>query len=263
MTYEGAISLCQTLAAASVQFPRVEKLFNAAAGSIVYAKESAERSPDSKINNNGRQALSNALSKLWDVGHILHGINMDPPQRIELIAFLNRAINSPEVNVEVDGADKVIGLRPRDDFYDGSCIHRSSHLILKNSEGFMLLQQRAFDKKWYPGLFTFAVSGTVGTESYEEAIVRETAEEIGLKIKEPVLAFKYLCMDDNMKSWSAIFVVETDETPVVDEREAESSTWMSEEAIKSKFVTEPDIFTPPFIQGMTQYFNRETADSLI
>ena len=90
-----------------------------------------------------------------------------------------------EQNIEVDKNDNQIGLRPRDDFYTGKYIHRSSHLILFNSKNEILLQHRAPTKKWYPNLFTYSVSGTVANESYEDCLGLHYRNSFGNIIQNP------------------------------------------------------------------------------
>ena len=115
-----------------------------------------------------------------------------------------------EMNYEVNKDDNVIGLRPRDDFYTGKYIHRSSHLILFNSKNEVLVQKRSPTKKWYPNLYTYSVSGTVAEESYDECIKKETEEEIGITVPGKYL-FKYPFFDELDKAYHAVFIGNSDE----------------------------------------------------
>ncbi len=159
-----------------------------------------------------------------------------------------------EYNIEVDYNDKGIGLRPREDFYTGKYIHRASHLILQNTKGEILLQKRARDKKWYPGLYTFSVSGTVGDESYEECIQKEMGEEIGIHIPVTKL-FTYPVFDDKMKSWNSVYLGYSNETITIDKREMDEVVWKSREAIVEDIQHHPRHYTPVFVKGIKMYFS--------
>lgn len=62
--------------------------------------------------------------------------------------------------------------------------HATVHIWIYNAEGQVLLQQRGFDKKTYPGYWDVSVAGHIGAgESVLEGAVREVAEEIGLTVQ--------------------------------------------------------------------------------
>ncbi len=159
-----------------------------------------------------------------------------------------------ELNIEVDKDDNQIGLRPRDDFYTGKYIHRASHLILFNSKNEILLQHRASTKEWYPSLITYSVTGTVANESYEDCIETEMREEIGISINVKRL-FTYHHFDATDKAWRCVFLGKSDDKIKPDKREIQRVIWMDADELKKDITKNPDIYTPPFIKGMTKYFN--------
>jgi len=58
-----------------------------------------------------------------------------------------------------------------------------AHVCIFNSEGEMLIQKRAKEKKYWPDLWDFSVGGCVSHgETPQEAISREAKEELGLDI---------------------------------------------------------------------------------
>lgn len=73
-------------------------------------------------------------------------------------------------------------------------IHRSAHvLVIHPDEGGLLLQKRSLQKDTSPGLWDVSVGGHVTFgQSYEEAVVRETHEELGLEVTREDLEFLYL-----------------------------------------------------------------------
>ena len=62
--------------------------------------------------------------------------------------------------------------------------HNTIHLWLYTAKGEILLQQRSHTKTIHPLLWDVSVAGHVDTgETFIEAAIRETKEEIGLKLK--------------------------------------------------------------------------------
>jgi isopentenyldiphosphate isomerase len=73
-------------------------------------------------------------------------------------------------------------------------IHRSVHvLVIHPVEGTLLLQKRSLEKDTSPGLWDISVGGHVTFgQSYEEAVVRETHEELGFAVTSEDLEYLYL-----------------------------------------------------------------------
>jgi len=66
--------------------------------------------------------------------------------------------------------------------HDEGIRHRDVHVWITNGEDF-LQQQRTWDKSIMPGAWDISVGGHVGAgESYLDAAVRETSEELGLEL---------------------------------------------------------------------------------
>jgi len=90
----------------------------------------------------------------------------------------------------VDENDNIIEYRERDD-RDEDTIYRVSSLWITDTEGKILLARRAFNKSHDPGKWGPAVAGTVEKgETYEENIIKEAEEELGLKNIKPVMGEK-------------------------------------------------------------------------
>jgi len=84
--------------------------------------------------------------------------------------------------IMVDRNDEVVGLKERNLVGVGD-IYRNSALWITNSNGDILIAQRAFTKKNDPGKWGPAVAGTIEEgESYDGNIIKEIFEEIGLKL---------------------------------------------------------------------------------
>ncbi len=162
--------------------------------------------------------------------------------------------------MEVDENNNKIGFRPKSDFHTGKFIHRSAHLILFNLKNEILLQKRTADKIWYPNLFTYSVSGTVADETYEECIQREMQEEIGISISVKRL-FNYKCFDEIDKAYHAVFVGRTDDEIKPDKSEIQKIKWLNADELKKDILENPDIYTPPLVEGMKIYFAKYYSET--
>jgi isopentenyldiphosphate isomerase len=71
-------------------------------------------------------------------------------------------------------------------------VHRAVHILVIDGEGCLLLQKRSRNKDTQPGKWDTSVGGHVSFgQSYEEAALRETAEELGLHIGGRDIEFLY------------------------------------------------------------------------
>ncbi|MFH1112142.1 MAG: NUDIX domain-containing protein [Patescibacteria group bacterium] len=81
----------------------------------------------------------------------------------------------------VDKNDNIIDYKYREEILPTD-IYRVSALWITNNKGDVLLAQRAFNKSHDPGKYGPAVAGTVDEgETYEQNIIREAYEELGIK----------------------------------------------------------------------------------
>jgi isopentenyl-diphosphate Delta-isomerase len=157
---------------------------------------------------------------------------------------------------EVNEKDEVIGARPKIDFLNSDLIHRSSHLLIFNKKGELLIQKRVSTKNLYPNLHTFAVSGTVDeNETYEQTIEREMQEEVGIKVKYKVL-FKFHSFDPTDKAFKTLYYAFHEGPFVKEEREIAELKWISLEDLKEDLDLNTEKYTPPFKKGMELYFKK-------
>jgi len=84
--------------------------------------------------------------------------------------------------IVVDENDQITGAKPRDIVDKEKLRYRVSALLIKNSKEEILLARRAYTKTHHPGRWGPAVTGTVDEgESYEDNIIKEAEEELGLQ----------------------------------------------------------------------------------
>jgi isopentenyldiphosphate isomerase len=128
-----------------------------------------------------------------------------------------------------------------------SLIYRVSYLWITDTEGNIFLARRAFNKNHNPGKWGPAVAGTVEEgETYESNIIKETEEEIGIKIKDVNLKLgskKRQKTDHNY--FSQVFFLEL---PVgfndfkIAKDEVAEVKWFSKEELKKELEENPDEF---------------------
>lgn len=92
--------------------------------------------------------------------------------------------NQNELFVVVNRDDKVLEYRTRHDcHHDPNLIHRVATIVLFSDANHIWLQKRSQKKDLYPGKLTLSTSGHVmPNETYEDAIIREMKEEIGVTV---------------------------------------------------------------------------------
>ncbi len=83
----------------------------------------------------------------------------------------------------VDEADRVIGQATRAEVHRKNWWHRAVHAWVFNAAGEVFLQKRSHLKDLAPGRWDSSCSGHLDSgEGYDGAVVRELAEELGLRL---------------------------------------------------------------------------------
>lgn len=146
----------------------------------------------------------------------------------------------------VDENDQLIGHKWRDEFDSEHDIYRVSALWLTNSAGQILLAQRSPKKKNGGGLWEAAVAGTLeDDETYEQNIVKETEEEIGLTGLEITHSQK-IFYDTPRKFFCMFFyaVVDQEQGDFKLEDEVAAVQWVEPEWLKKDVVQNPQLYVP-------------------
>jgi isopentenyldiphosphate isomerase len=96
----------------------------------------------------------------------------------------------------IDAEGHVVELRRRVEIHgDPTLRHRAVHIFVRDGAGRVLLQLRSRQKKVQPGKWDTAVGGHVDPgESYEQAALRELAEELGVHLDDGVAGLSH-CHD--------------------------------------------------------------------
>lgn len=149
----------------------------------------------------------------------------------------------------VDKEDNIIAYRDRYKL-DTNDIHRVSALWLTNSKGDILLAQRSLGKKHFPGNWGPTVAGTVKKgQSYEDNIIEETAEEIGLKDINLIQSFEKSFKIFNVGPYchfTQLYRVVVDKDIkdfIIDPEEVADIKWFTKAEIREKIDEDSDFFT--------------------
>lgn len=151
----------------------------------------------------------------------------------------------------VDEQDNQLGLMPKMEAHEKAVLHRAFSVFIFNSDGDLMLQQRAAHKYHSPLLWTnTCCSHQRDGESNIEAGKRRLLEEMGFstELKE-VFSFIYKASFDNgltEHELDHVMVGYFDGVPEVNPEEVASFKWMSLEAIKEDIELHPNLYTAWF-----------------
>lgn len=104
----------------------------------------------------------------------------------EIVREINAAVRTQnttedEILIEVDENNKVIGsIIKREAHMTNKRYHRAAHIVVFNSKGQVVLQQRSFRKAHLPGVWDFAGGHEVVGQTIEQTASAELAEEMGI-----------------------------------------------------------------------------------
>ena len=151
----------------------------------------------------------------------------------------------------VDEQDNQLGLMPKMEAHEKAVLHRAFSVFIFNSDGDLMLQQRAAHKYHSQLLWTnTCCSHQRDGESNIEAGKRRLLEEMGFstELKE-VFSFIYKAPFDNgltEHELDHVMVGYFDGVPEVNPEEVASFKWMSLEAIKEDIELHPNLYTAWF-----------------
>jgi isopentenyl-diphosphate delta-isomerase len=152
----------------------------------------------------------------------------------------------------VNENDEIIGYWERGSTSEED-ICRVSALWLTNSRGEILIAKRHRNKFYHPGTWGPAVAGTVEVgESYEDNIIKEAKEELGLENIKPKIGPK-IRVDDVHPFFLQWYTMTADKKLnefKLQSEEVEGVDWISLEELERQLKEQPEKFTP----NMKRYF---------
>lgn len=160
--------------------------------------------------------------------------------RSKLIDAITQELKTHRI-VIVNDQDKIIGHKVYGTL-DRKDIYRASALWATNSKGDILLAQRQLGKRNDPGKWGPAVSGTVDEgETYDDNIIKETEEEIGLTNITPVKSIKrrYTGEHNYFTQWYKLVVDKRAEDFKVQEEEVEQVKWFTRAELEQELRNNP------------------------
>ena len=146
----------------------------------------------------------------------------------------------------VDKEGNVKGRAPRTLCHSGpGMLHPVVHLHLIDSKNRIYLQKRDSNKQIQPGKWDTAVGGHVSSgEKIEDALVRETEEELGIKDFKPTLIGRYVWETEVESELVYMFAARYDRNIVFNRDEIEDGKYWKIKNIRANL--KKGIFTPNF-----------------
>lgn len=148
----------------------------------------------------------------------------------------------------VNEQDQVQGSMEKMEAHKKGVLHRAFSVFIFNSQGEMLIQQRAFHKYHSAGLWTNACcSHPRPGETTEAAAHRRLKEEIGITLEiKHHHEFVYKVKFNNgltEHEYDHVFVGNSDDSPEPNTEEVAAFKWITLDALKSDLISQPEHYT--------------------
>ncbi len=159
----------------------------------------------------------------------------------------------------LDESGDVVGKTDRDGIHDGlRLLHGVVHLLVFNGRGQLLLQKRAITKQIEPGKWDTSVGGHIDSgETVEQALPRETQEELGIRDAPCELLYTYIVETDIEREFVTTFRCTWNGPVVFPADEIEEVAWFTLDEIESMRGT--GLLTPHFEQEWEYYLRWKRA----
>jgi len=146
----------------------------------------------------------------------------------------------------VDEEGNLIGKATRKEVHSGpGKLHPVVHLHLINSKGEIFLQKRPIHKDTQPGKWDTSVAGHVDLgETIEQALIRETAEELNIAGIHPVPFAQYRWDTDKESELVFSFTALYNAAPVINKKELDDGKFWTIQEIRKNLGN--GFFTPNF-----------------
>jgi isopentenyl-diphosphate Delta-isomerase len=158
-------------------------------------------------------------------------------------------LNTEEQVVLVDETNKVLGYMGKLEAHEKALLHRAISVIIFNSKGEMLVQQRALSKYHFAGIWSnTCCSHPRKDESFKAAAERRLYEELGIKapLKEE-FHFIYKAYDEasGLTEWEydTVFTGVFDGPFAFNTDEVAAIRWMKTEEVLKDIENNPDQYS--------------------
>jgi isopentenyl-diphosphate delta-isomerase len=158
-----------------------------------------------------------------------------------------------EMVILVNEQDEPIGLMEKMEAHEKGLLHRAFSILIFNSNGEMLLQQRALSKYHSPGLWTNACcSHPRNGETILEAANRRLSEEMGMQTDLTILThFIYKAdFDNGLTEHELDYVLRgiTNDSPLINQEEVHDYRWINTADLSQWVKSTPSDFTVWFLE---------------
>jgi len=149
----------------------------------------------------------------------------------------------------VNERDEVIGQQTRSEVHRLGLQHRAIHVLVFNNRGQLFLQKRSMKKDRQPGLWDSSASGHLDRgEDYDACAIRETHEELGLKLSiAPKRLFKLAAGPETDQEHVWVYRAEAEGPFNLHPDEIERGDWFNPQAVNRWISERPDEFASAFI----------------
>jgi len=163
--------------------------------------------------------------------------------------------SADEIVAIVDERNNVVGSAPRREMRAKRLPHRSTYILVFNSQGQLYVQKRTLTQDLFPGYYDPAAGGVVlAGESYEEGARRELEEEMGIRDVPLSWLFDFFYSDDLTRVWGGVFSCAYDGRIVLQPEEIESGAFLLISDILRRAQTEP--FTPDGMVALSRFLGQ-------
>ncbi len=154
----------------------------------------------------------------------------------------------------VDAEDRVVGQAPRREVRARHLRHRSTYILLFNSQGQLFVHQRTASKDIYPGYYDVTFGGVLAAgEDYDAGARRELAEESGVRAAalRRCLTFHFDDADNHVNG--AVYSATIDGPLQLQASEVAHGRWLDLDAVID--LTQHEPFCPDGIEALHRYLD--------
>lgn len=107
----------------------------------------------------------------------------------------------------VNENNEVVRVAPRDEVRRNNLTHRATYILVRRSNGRVVVQRRTLSKDFCPGMLDACCGGVVTTaEPYDESALRELGEELGI-VGVPLTGFgTFHAQSDLYRVWGGLYL---------------------------------------------------------
>lgn len=161
-----------------------------------------------------------------------------------LASVLNRCC---EILDYVNEKDAVIGQAPRRIIHQKNLKHRASHLFIYYQD-LVLLQLRHASKAQFPNCWDTSVGGHVNSgETYNECVLRETQEELGICCNQSLVQIAYYPAScNNGWEFTRLYTMHYSGTFILNRTEVSAVRWFTRREVKALLGLHTEFFAGEF-----------------